>query len=170
MPQADLVYNADIAHRPDFLPNTSGGENMSDTMNKCECGKEGWMPIPPVPPIVPPPVPPVPMPWPYPPYPVPVPPPAPDPEPAAGSVAQQICKLSRKANTLDKMIQKLNVNKKDAIITVTGLTYNVGNVDADDEGWTDGSYADTIIRILEYELGKIKTEIATLAEQIGDND
>ena len=168
MPIADLVYNQDIARRPDIFPTNSGGENMEN--KNCECGckpEQGWMPVPPVPPVVPCPIPPAPWP-PYPPYPIP-PAPTPDPEPPKGSVAQQICKLSRKANTIDKMIDKINVNKKDVVLSVGGLTYNIGNVEADVEGWTDGAYADTIVRILQFELDRIKLEIAELAEQLGDD-
>ena len=167
-PISDLVYNADIARRPDFLPTNSGGENMEN--KNCECGckpEQGWMPVPPVPPVVPCPIPPAPWP-PYPPYPIP-PAPTPDPEPPKGSVAQQICKLSRKANTIDKMIDKINVNKKDVVLSVGGLTYNIGNVEADVKDWTDGAYADTIVRILQFELDRIKLEIAELAEQLGDD-
>lgn len=168
MPIADLVMNQDIARRPDIFPTNSGGENMEN--KNCECGckpEQGWMPVPPVPPVVPCPIPPAPWP-PYPPYPIP-PAPTPDPEPPKGSVAQQICKLSRKANTIDKMIDKINVNKKDVVLSVGGLTYNIGNVEADVEGWTDGAYADTIVRILQFELDRIKLEIAELAEQLGDD-
>lgn len=165
-PISDLVYNTDIARRPDFLPANSGGENMEN--KNCECGckpEQGWVPVPPAPVVPCPP----PGPW-YPPYPpCPCPQPTPDPEPPKGSVAQQICKLSRKANTIDKMIDKINVNKKDVVLSVGGLTYNIGNVEADVEGWTDGAYADTIVRILQFELDRIKLEIAELAEQLGDD-
>jgi hypothetical protein len=164
---ADLVYPSDIARRPNCFAEKNGGENMNE--QKCECGckpEQGWMPVP-TPPVPVVPCPP-PGPW-YPPYPVPVPQPTPDPEPPKGSVAQQICKLSRKANTIDKMIDKINVNKKDVVLSVGGLTYNIGNVEADVEGWTDGAYADTIVRILQFELDRIKLEIAELAEQLGDD-
>ena len=107
---ADIVQPADIARRPDlsFL----GGENMSEIKN-CECGKPEigypYCPVPPppmpFPPYFPPPKPPY-----YPPYPVP--PIDPDPEPEKGSVSQQICKLSRKANVITKMLENLEQKKK----------------------------------------------------------
>lgn len=172
MPHADLVYNLDVARRPDFLfdNNQNGGDNMSDT-KKCDCSCKPevgypWIPVPPPMPIPPcPPCPPYP---PYPPYPIP-PTPQPEPEPEKGSVSQQICKLSRKANTITKMLENLETKKKDVIITVGGVSYNFGNIDLDlGEGWIDGSYAATVKKILEYELTLIKNKIAELAQEIGE--
>lgn len=169
MPIGDVIQNADVAQRPDlFIPN--GGENMS---NQCQCNMPPvpdvgypWIPVPPVP--VPPPVP---IPY-YPPYPIPpmppIPPVDPDIDPEKGSASQQICKLSRKANIITKMLENLTDKKKDAIITVAGLSYNFGNIDLSIDGWTDGSYAATVQRMLEFELGLIKAKIAELAQEIGD--
>ena len=142
---------------------------MSEIKN-CECGKPEigypYCPVPPLPPFPPYPVP-VPPPF-YPPCPHPF-PPEPDPEPEKGSVSQQICKLSRKANVITKMLENLEQKKKDVIISVGGLSYNFGNIDLDlGEGWPDGSYAATVKTILEYELNLIKTKIAELAEELGD--
>lgn len=170
-PVADLVYPSDIAKRPTNL-NQRGENTMSEnTMSNysCECKPEvgyGWIPVPPPMPI--PPVPPVP-PY-YPPYPFPpAPQPTPEPEPKEGSASQQICKLSRKASVITKMLENLDEKKKDAIISVGGVSYNFGNIDLDlGEGWADGSYAATVKRMLEYELGLIKTKIAELAEEIGE--
>lgn len=163
MPRADLVYNSDLY----ALGNIKGDDNMN---KECECSKpEVGYPWACPPPVCPPPPP---MPWPYPPYPIPpCPPPFPPipDEPKEGSVSQQICKLSRKANIITKMLENLETKKKDVIITVGGVSYNFGNIDLDlGEGWADGSYAATVKRVLEYELGLIKTKIAELAEEIGE--
>lgn len=140
---------------------------MND-MKNCECGKPevGYPYCPPLPPYFPPPMPFPPRP--YPPCPHPF-PPEPEPEPEKGSVSQQICKLSRKANVITKMLENLEQKKKDVIINIGGLSYNFGNIDLDlGEGWPDGSYAATVKTILEYELGLIKAKIAELAEELGD--
>ena len=139
---------------------------MNEKKN-CECGKPEigypYCPVPPFPPYFPPP-----KPYPYPPCPHPF-PPEPEPEPEKGSVSQQICKLSRKANVITKMLENLEQKKKDVIINIGGLSYNFGNIDLDlGEGWPDGSYAATVKTILEYELGLIKAKIAELAEELGD--
>ena len=168
MPIADLVYGMNIARRPDII-NEKGDENeMSNTMDNCTCHPEPGYPwyIPPVPPPMPvPPCPPH-----YPPYPFsPIPPIDPDIEPDKGSTSQKICKLSRKANVITKMLENLETKKKDVIINVGGVSYNFGNIDLDlGDGWLDGSYAATVKKMLEYELGLIKTKIAELAEEIGE--
>lgn len=182
MPRVDLVYNSDLY----ALTNAKGDDNMSEKVMdncSCTCPTVGYpwastIPVPPPMPNVdakcPPPMPPMP-PWPYPPYPPypvpPCPPPFPpiDPDTDKGSTSQQICKLSRKANIITKMIENLETKKKDVIITIGGVSYNFGNVNLDlGEGWPDGSYAATVKKILEYELGLIKTKIAELAEELGE--
>ena len=116
MPQSNLIYNADIARKMEFLGD--------DRMNcGCEIVNNGngtgtglpvevgypWIPVPPVPPPMPwPPIPPQP----YPPYPVPVPPIDPDDEPKKGSVEAQICKLSKKASAITKMIEKRRLKRR----------------------------------------------------------
>lgn len=171
-PIADLVYNADIARKPTISQSERGENEMSENIMdnyKCECKPEvgyGWIPVPPpMPTPMPTPCPPF-----YPPYPAPpMPPFDPDVEPDKGSVSQKICKLSRKANIITKMLENLETKKKDVIINVGGVSYNFGNIDLDlGDGWLDGSYAATVKKILEYELGLIKTKIAELAEEIGE--
>lgn len=167
-PIGDLVYNADIAHNGNILEILKNGDDkMSENvMDNCTChghAEAGY------PWIIPPPMPCPPCPpYPYPPYPIP-PEPTPTPEPDAGSTAQKICKLSRKANVITKMLENLETKKKDVIINIGGVSYNFGNIDLDlGDGWIDGSYAETVKKILTYELNLIKTKIAELAEEIGE--
>ena len=170
MPRADLVAGRDL-YNLHSCALKEGDDNMSENvMDNCTCKPEAGYPWIPVPPVVPPPMP-VPLPY-YPPFPVPpCPPPFPPipDEPKEGSVAQQICKLSRKANIITKMLENLETRKKDVIITIGGVSYNFGNIDLDlGEGWPDGSYAATVKTILEYELSLIKTKIAELATELGE--
>lgn len=141
---------------------------MNNEIQSCKCKPDvgyGWIPIPPPPMPVQPPC--CPPPYPYPPYPNP--PFDPDVEPDKGSTSQKICKLSRKANIITKMLENLETKKKDVIINIGGVSYNFGNIDLDlGDGWLDGSYAATVKRMLEYELSLIKTKIAELAEEIGE--
>ena len=170
MPLADLIYGQDVAYKPDFLQR---GENMNNTCN-CNIKPEepmevgyGCIPVPPPMPVPPPYWPPRPFP-PFPPYP-PIPrPDDPDVEPAKGSVEAQICKLSKKASTISKMLENLEEKKKDAIIKVGEVSYNFGNIDLEIQDWEDGSYAATVKKILEFELNAIKVKIAELAGEIGD--
>lgn len=164
-PISDLVTNADLA----FTNYLQRGENMKD----CNCGLIkpedkpevgcGCIPVPPMPwpPICPPP--PMPYPYPMPPHPI-----DPDIEPAKGSVEAQICKLSKKASTISKMIENLEERKKDVIIKVGEVSYNFGNIDLEIQDWDDGSYAATVKKILDFELAAIKAKIAQLAAEIGD--
>lgn len=166
MPIADIVANQDIAYKPDFIQR---GENMKDCNCNAGVNKDQievgypWCPPSPVP--VPPPYYP-PKPWPpYPPMPRPD---DPDVEPAKGSVEAQICKLSKKASTISKMLENLEEKKKDVIIKVGEVSYNFGNIDLEITDWDKGSYAATVQTILEFELNAIKTKIAALAAEIGD--
>lgn len=170
MASLQLIYPYEISKRPDDFINERGENNMSNEIKSCECGNPmygkpevgyPWCPVP-IPP---------PMPWPpvpYPPYPHPF-PPEPQPEPDPGSVSQQICKLSRKANVITKMLENLETKKKDVIVSVGGISYNFGNIDLSIDGWTDGSYAATIKTMLEFELNLIKTKIAELAGDLGED-
>ena len=163
MPNADLIHNADLAVRG------CCGDNINmaatDTSGKtCECGKGiYWMP-PPCPPDYPPPYPVIP---PYPP-PVPCPCPIPEPEPKRKSTEGKICKLSKKAAIVTRMIENLETKKKDVIIKIGDSSYNFGNIDLEVDGWDDGSYAATVQKILEKELALIKAKIAELAAEIGE--
>ena len=173
MPIASVVYPADIAYRPDFIPR---GENMNTKdcgcgiTKECDCKPEagyGCIPVPP--PVYPwpdPYWPPRPCPpHPYPPMPRPD---DPDVEPEKGSVEAQICKLSRKASTISKMLENLEEKKKDVVIKVGEVSYNFGNIDLEIQYWDDGSYAATVKKILDFELAVIKAKIAELAGEIGD--
>lgn len=167
MPIADLVYNADIARKPEMTCGCNGDNILVNGDGTATVPTVGypWIPVPPPMPM--PPCHPCP-PWPYPPYPVPVPPIDPDVEPKKGSLEAQICKLSKKAATITKMIQNLEEKKKDVVIKVGETSYNFGNIDLEIQNWDDGSYAATVKKILEFELNVIKTKIAELAAEIGE--
>ena len=163
MPNADLVYNSDLA----ACECGASSASASDAGQKPGCGCQNgvyWMPPPPPPDFPPPypPVPPYPPPYPYPPC------PCPDPEPKKKSIEGQICKLSKKAAVITKMIENLETKKKDVIIKIGDSSYNFGNIDLEVEGWDDGSYAATVQKILEKELALIKAKIAELAAEIGE--
>lgn len=163
MPNADIIYSADLARQGCCGDNAS---TAASSTAGCDCQKGiYWMPPPP-PPDFPPPYPPCP------PYPPPCPPyppcPCPDPEPKKKSVEGQICKLSKKAAVITKMIENLETKKKDVIIKIGDSSYNFGNIDLEVEGWDDGSYAATVQKILEKELALIKAKIAELAAEIGE--
>lgn len=161
MPNADLIYNADIAPR-DCCGNVKG--NVSVGTGDCICH-----PYPVYPPAdFPPPYPPYP---PYPnPNPCPPPPPCPcppPPEPKKTSTEGKICKLSKKAAIVSRMIDGLENKNKDFIMKVGDATYNFGSVALEVDGWKaeeEKSYAETAIEILTFELGLIKSKIAELSE------
>lgn len=166
MPIADIVRNTCVRNYITLKKESDNMNTQEKDKSQCECKPEPGYPwfVPPCPVPVPPP-----MPYPYPPYPHPTPVPTPDVEPEKDSASQQICKLSRKASVITKMLNAIDTQKKDVFIATGGLTYNFGNIDLDlGEGWPDGSYAATVKRILNYELSLIKTKIAELAEEIGE--
>ena len=132
MPNADLIYNCDCCGTADRAVQPAGQKPG------CDCGKGVyWMPPPP-PPDFPPPYPPC--------------PPEPTPEPKKGSIEAKICKLSKKAAVINKMIDFVENKKKDVIIKVGGVSYNFANIDMEVKGWdapNEGhSYADTVLVML----------------------
>ena len=153
MASNQLIYPADIAAYKD-----------------CKCpapDEQDWCPAefpPPYPPrpVYPCPVPPPPFPWPIPPC------PPPPPEPKKTSTEGKICKLSKKAAIVNKMIEGLETKKKDFIMKVGDATYNFGNTDLEVDNWDDGSYADTALKVLKFELALIKNKIAELSAEIGE--
>lgn len=152
MPNADLNYNCDFAA-------------MANGAVDKECGCDfppPYGPYPYYPPY------PDPRPHPLPPYPYPPIPPEPAPDPKKTSTEGKICKLSKKAAVITTMIDNLETKKKDFIIRAGESTYNFGNVDLEVENWEDGSYADTALKILRFELSLIKTKIAELSAEIGE--
>lgn len=161
MPVIDMPYNSEVKN-----------------CGAPDCAKNGvyWMPPPPPPevdcPCPPPPLPPPYYPYPprpFPPFPPhPVPPPEPEPEPSKTSIEGQICKLSKKAAVITKMIDALENKKKDFIMKTADMTYNFGNIDLEVENWDDGSYAATALKVLKFELGLIKAKIAELSAEIGE--
>lgn len=107
MPFADLIYNSDMA-------------------KKCDCHK------PPMPPKADCCCPPPPLPPDYPPYPYPFPPyfppiPEPDVPIKKTSIEAQICKLSKKAAAINRMIVNFEEKNKDAIIRIGDASYNFGS-------------------------------------------
>lgn len=159
MPNIDKPQNSDMYMYPDY--------------SQCGAGNQNGMTWgPPVPPPPFPPVPPCPPPgYPFPPYWPPFPPfdPDDDPDTKQDSKEAQICKLSRKAAALNRMLTNLDTKKKDVIIKVGDTSFNFGNIDASYEGWTDGSYAATVKTIIEHQRGLIQEEIKTLAEELDDS-
>lgn len=157
MPNVDVVHNADLA-------------NLIPSQKDCSCHREGYYWGPPIPPL--PPIPPVPPPPdypfpPFPPYPYPPCPSTPDDSDVKkNSLEGQICKLSKKAATINKMIDNLDNKKKDIIIKVGDVSFNFGNVDAEIEDWEDGNYADTVRKILVHQRAAIQTEIKKLADEL----
>ena len=154
MPNIDCVHNSDLYMYPDY----SKG---------CECNPNGMTWGPPVPP---PPFPPCPPPgYPFPPYWPPFPPVDPvDPDEKKDSKEAQICKLSKKAAAINRMLENLETKKKDVIIKVGDTSFNFGNIDATYTGWEDGSYAATVKRMLEHQRGLIQEQIKTLADELDD--
>jgi hypothetical protein len=105
-----------------------------------------------------------------PPYwpPCPPPPPEPEPDPKKNSIEAQICKLSKKAAALNRMLDNLDNKKKDVIIKIGDTSFDFGNIDSEFEGWEDGSYAATVKTIIEHQRGLIQAEIKKLADELDD--
>lgn len=165
MPNADLIYNCDCCGTADRQVQPAGQKPG------CDCG-QGIYRMPPPPPDFPPPYPPYPPyppPYPCPPFP---PCPEPDPEPKKGSTESKICKLSKKAAVINKMIDFVENKKKDVIIKTGGVSYNFGNIDLEVSGWeaeNEGhSYADTILVMLQHERALIMAEIKELSDELDD--
>lgn len=160
MPNLDYTANSDLA-----IYGNNANKN-ADNQNGLYWGPQ--CPCPPLPPVIPPhyPYPPLP-PCPVPPLP-PAPQPEPEPEPKKSSIEGQICKLSKKAAVINRMIDNLNEKKKDVIIKIGDASYDFGNIDAEISGWADGSYAATILPILEYQRSLIQAQIKSLADQLDD--
>ena len=163
MPNADLIYNCDCCGTADRAVQPAGQKPG------CDCGSAYFMPPPP--PDFPPPYPPYP-PYPPPPMPYPYPCPEPTPEPKQGSTESKICKLSKKAAVINKMIDFVENKKKDVIIKTGGVSYNFGNIDLEVSGWeaeNEGhSYADTILVMLQHERALIMAEIKELSDELDD--
>ena len=161
MPNVDKPQNSDMYLYPDY------------SKKECKCKDNGmyWGPVcPPFPPMPPdypyPPFPPFP---PFPPVPpVPPCPPEPEPEPGKNSKEAQICKLSKKAAMINRMLENLETKKKDVIIKVGDTSFNFGNIDTEVTDWADGSYAATVKTILEHQRGLIQAEIKKLADELDD--
>ena len=140
-------------------------------MPNIDCGGVGMYlgpacpPFPPMPPDYPyPPYPPCPPPPPFPPF-----PPQPEPEPEKNSKEAQICKLSKKAAMINRMLENLETKKKDVIIKVGDTSFNFGNIDAEIKDWADESYAATVKTILEHQRSLIQAQIKELADELDDD-
>lgn len=153
MPNADVVYNADIAKKPDCC-----GHSV-DT-NKCNCHPHEydfpqgyWYPGCP-----PPPPPPPPYPYPCPPV-----------NPGVGSTEAQIAKLSKKSACIRKMIDNLvNKNKSIMISIGCGASYNFGTY-LNKEG-TETDYGKAVLEMLQAELEAIKAKIVELTAELEVKD
>ena len=87
------------------------------------------------------------------------------------STEGQICKLSKKAAALNRLLANMNEKKKDVIIKIGDTSFNFGNVDAEYSGWDeDGekSYAATVKKIIEHQRGLIMAKIKELADTLDD--
>lgn len=164
MPIADVLMNADIA----MYPNGKCCPSGKDDNNKCNCGPNLWFipPCPPIPKDYPP----------CPPYPYPCVPPV-EPVPLKeSSVEAQICKLSKKAAAIKKMISNFTDKNKDAIIKIGETSYNFGSyvvISKDESGQKseqDSAYGKTILGILNDELAAIKAKMQELATQLDEED
>lgn len=166
MPIADVLMNADIAIYPDGKCCPSGKDNQDDN-NKCNCGHMWFIPpCPPMPGDYPP----------CPPYPYPCVPPV-EPVPLKkSSIEAQICKLSKKAAAIKKMIDNFTNKNKDAIIKIGEASYNFGSyvvIGKDGEGQKteeDSVYGKKILAILNEELAAIKSKMQELATQLDEED
>ena len=166
MPIADVLMNADIAIYPDGKCCPSGKDNQDDN-NKCNCGHMWFIPpCPPMPGDYPP----------CPPYPYPCVPPV-EPVPLKkSSIEAQICKLSKKAAAIKKMIDNFTNKNKDAIIKIGEASYNFGSyvvIGKDGEGQKteqDSAYGKKILAILNEELAAIKSKMQELATQLDQED
>ena len=158
MPNVDLVHNSDLS----IYQNCGKKKDCH-----CDDGMY-WGPVcPPFPPMPPdypyPPCPPFPPPFPPPPF-----PPEPEPEPKKNSKEAEICKLSKKAAMINRMLDNLETKKKDVIIKVGDTSFNFGNIDAEIKDWADGSYAATVKTILEHQRTLIQAKIKELADGLDD--
>ena len=166
MPIADVLMNADIALYPDGKCCPNGKDNQDDN-NKCNCGHMWFIPpCPPMPRDYPP----------CPPYPYPCVPPV-EPVPLKkSSIEAQICKLSKKAAAIKKMIDNFTNKNKDAIIKIGEASYNFGSyvvIGKDGEGQKteeDSAYGKKILEILNEELAAIKSKMQELATQLDQED
>lgn len=167
MPIADLIYNSDVARRPKGCGCENNQADTTDSANKCncDCNSEVW--------FVPPP-----KPYDYPPYP-PFYPYVPPVEPVPmkkTSIEAQICKLSKKAAAIKKMIENFVEKNKGVIIKIGEASYNFGTyktITKDGAGQKveeDSVYGETILNILTSELAAIKEKIQELAAELDDED
>lgn len=87
------------------------------------------------------------------------------------STEGQICKLSKKAAALNRLLTNMESKKKDVIIKIGDTSFNFGNIDSEFAGWEDGeekSYAATVKRIIEHQRALVMTEIKELADALDD--
>lgn len=151
MPNADIVYNADIAKKPGCCNSNNTNNNSCNChSNECEFPQGYWCPPPPPPPY---------------PYPYPCPP----VNPGVGSTEAQIAKLSKKSACIRKMIDNLvNKNKSITISIGCGASYNFGTY-LNKEG-TETEYGKSILEMLQAELEAIKAKIVELTADLEVED
>lgn len=151
MPNIDKLQGSDMYLYPDY------------SKKDCKCNQGGMYWGPPIPPVPPPD-------YPFPPFPPhPCPPPE-EPDVKKNSIEGQICKLSKKAAAINRMIDNLENKKKDVIIKIGDTSFNFDNIDAEFDGWEDGSYAETVAKILKHQRELIQAQIKELADTLDDTD
>ena len=179
MPNSDIIAACELNMKNENCCNCSQPDN---TAPSCPTY---WSPYPPPPPF------PFPKPgFPYGCPPIPPCPPYPNPNPCdcscgdgteelpdakVGSIEKQICRLSKKAATINRMIDNLNKKKRDVIIKVGDASYNFGNISIDVEKLSEKlatieseskNYAEIVNDMLEAERALIQDEIKELAGKL----
>lgn len=171
MPIADIIANSEVALRPRGCGYNGGSQGDSDSSQSgtncdCDCGREIWFIPPPRPKDYPP----------YPPHGYPYIPPT---EPVIikkKSIEAQICKLSKKAAAIKRMIENFSEKNKDAIIKIGDASYNFGSyktISKDESGEKveeDSVYGERILAILTDELAAIKEKLQELAAELDEED
>jgi hypothetical protein len=154
---ADLVYNADLAKYP---------ENKGNSNSNSTCGPAANEYPYPAPPNYPP----------YPFYGYPYVPPTEPVQLKKSSVEAQICKLSKKAAAIKKMIENFKEKNKDAIIKIGEASYNFGTYyttskdEAGQKSEEESVYGELVLSLLTQELAAIKAKMVELTTELDEDD
>lgn len=147
MPIGDIVNNSDIAIYPEF--------SYDPNMNCCGSNIPKPNKYPPCPPCIPP------------------------REPIRlkkNSVEMQICKLSKKAAAIKKMIENFTDKNKDAVIRIGEASYNFGSYVtlvtelSGQISEEESAYGEIILQMLNDELSAIKEKLKELTEELDSEE